>query len=129
MRTSRCILYTALVTGFCLFYVFLQTEVVKLGYRITTAQKALETSLDRKEALAFTLSTLESPLSIDKNLLKDKPYEIAKDYRLVKLTAPQAPGVFSGRAKTNATAKESVFKRLAWSNLFASRQAEARTIK
>ncbi len=125
MRTSRCILYTALVTGFCLLYVFLQTEVVKLGYRITAAQKTLETCLDRKEALAFTLATLESPLSLDKNLLKDKPYEIAKDYRLVMLTT----GTSSKQAKSSATAKDSLFKRLAWQNLFASRQAEARTIK
>jgi hypothetical protein len=103
----------------------LQTEVVKLGYRITAAQKTLETCLDRKEALAFTLATLESPLSLDKNLLKDKPYEIAKDYRLVMLTT----GTSSKQAKSSATAKDSLFKRLAWQNLFASRQAEARTIK
>lgn len=125
MRTSRCIFYTALVTGFCLLYVFLQTEVVKLGYRITVAQKNLETCLDRKEALAFTLATLESPLSLDKNLLKDKPYEIAKDYRLVKLTAD----VSSKQVKNGRVTKDSLFKRLAWQNLFASRQAEARTIK
>jgi len=125
MRTSRCIFYTVLVTGFCLLYVFMQTEVVKLGYRITAAQKNLETCLDRKEALAFTLATLESPLSLDKNLLKDKPYEIAKDYRLVKLTE----GSSFKPAKINGVAKDSLFKRLAWQNLFASRQAEARTIK
>ena len=129
MRTSRCILYTALVTGLCLVYVFLQTEVVKLGYRITIAQKALDSCLDRKKTLDFTLSTLESPLNLDKNLLKDQRYEMAKDYRLVKLSSPHRAGTTSMTLRAISEARESIFKRLAWQNLFASRQAEAKTIK
>ena len=42
MRTSRCILYTAVVTVLSLFYVFQQTEIVKLGYKITRAENVLE---------------------------------------------------------------------------------------
>lgn len=130
MRTSRCILYTALGTGLCLLYVFLQTEVVKLGYQITTTQKVLETSLDRKKALEYNLSTLESPLNIDKKLfLKGDGYEMAKDYRLVKVGMPAGRAGTAAAAKETRVAKVSVWKRLALQTLFASKQAEARTIQ
>lgn len=126
MRTSRCILYTALGTGLCLLYVFIQTEIVKLGYRITSAEKILEVHLDRKTALEYHLSMLESPVSLDKNILfKNEGFEMAKDYKLVKLS----PQVSSGKARGAVVASAGKEKRFAWSSLFASRQAEAKTVR
>jgi len=126
MRTSRCILYTALGTGLCLLYVFLQTEVVKLGYQITASQKVLEASLDRNKTLEYNLSTLESPLNIDKNLfLKGDGYEMAKDYKLVKV----GPASGEAAAPETAVAKAPAWKRFALQVLFGSRQAQAQTIK
>lgn len=126
MRTSRWILYTTLGTALCLLYVFQQTEIVKLGYRITSAEKILSASLDRKTSLQYILSSLESPLSIDKNLFLNKDgFEMAGKYLLVKVVSKANP---SGIGVT-AQKKESLFKRLALQTLLAGKQAEARTIK
>ncbi len=130
MRTSRCILYTAVGTVLCLLYVFQQTEIVKMAYRITSAEKILEASLDRKTALEYTLSTLESPLNLDKNLfLKEDGFEVAGKFKLVKVIAH---GKVSGGVRAVPAAAPSgfaSFKRLAMSFLFASKQAEAKTVK
>jgi len=131
MRTSRCILYTALGTVLCLFYVFQQTEIVKLAYKITTTEKILENILDKKTSLEYTLSSLESPLSRDKNLfLKNNGFEMAGKYKLVKVDK----GIASARAPIKAAAVKTssrgvLFKRLAFSTIFASKQAEAKTVK
>ena len=107
-------------------YVFQQTEIVKLGYQITSTEKILEAALDRKTSLEYTLSSLESPLSLDKNLfLKNEGFEMAKDCKLVKL---------GPAAKTFATAGAhpapvSRLKQLASQMLFANKQAEAKTVK
>jgi len=131
MRTSRCILYTALGTGLCLAYVFLQTEVVKLGYKITETQKVLETCLDMKKALQYSLSSLESPLNIDKSLfLKDNAFEMAKEYRLVKVGFEAfGPSAQAFAPKTVSSVRESAWRRFALLFLFASKPAEAKTVK
>jgi len=127
MRTSRCIFYTVVGTILSLLYVFQQTEIVKLGYRIRSAEKVLESCLDRKIALEYSLSSLESPVNIDKNLfLKGDGFEMSKGYRLVKLETKK-PITRPRLAK--ATGKKSIFKRLALSTWFAARSAEAKTIK
>jgi hypothetical protein len=126
MRTSRSILYTALGTVLCLFYVFQQTEIVKLGYRLKTAEKVLETCMDRKIALQYTLSSLESPINIDKALFfKGDGFEMARDYKLVRL---QPRGTSSG-VRLAKTSGKSVFKRLASLSWFAAKTAQAQTIK
>jgi hypothetical protein len=126
MRTSRSIFYTALGTVLCLLYVFQQTEIVKLGYRIKTAEKVLESCWDRKTALEYTLSSLESPLNMDKSLfIKGDDFEMAKDYKLVKL-APRRSGPGTKGARP---VQQPDLKRLAFVPWFAARSAEARTIK
>lgn len=132
MRTSRCILYTALGTVLCLFYVFQQTEIVKLAYKITATEKILESALDKKTSLEYTLSSLESPLSLDKNLfLKNNGFEMAGKYKLVKVD--KVPTSARGSSVKVAAVKTSnrgvLFKRLAFSAIFASKQAEAKTVK
>ena len=128
MRTSRCILYTAVGTVLSLLYVFQQTEIVKLGYKVTRTEKVLEATLDRKTSLEYTLSSLESSQNLDKNLFfQNSGFEMAQEYKFVRVSPAQKKGV----AVTKATqqTQRSIFKRLALSSLFASRQAEAKTIK
>lgn len=127
MRMSRSVLYTAFGTVFCLFYVFLQTEAVKLGYEITRAQNVLEVSLDRKTSFEYMLSSLESPLSLEKNLFSEnQQFEIAQTYRMVKVGGTPKDMTPVG---VESPAQGSIFMRLAWNSLFASRSAEAKTIK
>lgn len=129
MRTSRWILSTAAATMFALLYVFQQTEIMKVGYKITEAQKILEASLDRKTALEYTLSTLESPLNFDKNLfLQSNQFELAGGYKLVRL-APAPGAAAKNVAASGVRASGGPTKRLALRSLFAARQAEAKTIK
>lgn len=127
MRMSRAILYTAFGTVFCLFYVFLQTETVKLGYEITRAQNVMENCLDRKTSLEYTLSSLESPVSLEKNLFLEKQgYEMAPSCKLVKVGGSPKDMTYDA---LESPAKGSIFMRLAWNSLFASRPAEAKTLK
>lgn len=130
MRTSRWLLYTAVGTLLCLLYVFQQTEIVKLGYRITQAQKALEVCLDRKTRLEYIVSSLESPSSIDKNLLlKNDSYEMPVSYKLVKL-APRVKerGIFA-KSSVPVGISKAAPRRLAFQSLWGPKQAEAKTIK
>ena len=125
MRTSRSILYTALGTVLCLLYVFQQTEIVKLGYRIRSSEKVLESCFDKRIALEYTLSTLESPLNIDKTLLlKGDGFEMARDYKLVKLETKKGPrtGLASVTDKARGT-------RLAFVSWVSAKTAQAQTIK
>ncbi|MFA5038468.1 MAG: hypothetical protein WC732_02175 [Candidatus Omnitrophota bacterium] len=127
MRTSRCVFYTIMATVLSLFYVAQQTEIVKLGYRINRAEHVLEAMRDKKTSLEFTLSSLESPLHLDKSLfLHNNEFEMAQSYKLVKLTPAPAPKTAYAAASKN---RFSVFQRLAKLGFFADRQAEAKTIK
>ena len=126
MRTSRLIFYTLLGTLAGLFYVFQQTEIVKLGYKITATEKVLQGALDRKTALEYTLSSLESPSHLDKTLLlQDNRFEMAQRYKMVKVRRTPAHGI----ASRVALAGRGSFKRFAFQSLFSSKQAEAKTVK
>ena len=128
MRTSRLIFYVLVGTVAGLFYVFQQTEIVKLGYQITSTEKVLQASLDRKTALEYTLSSLESPSHLDKTLLlQDNRFEMAQRYKMVKVHRPAIHGITSRVA--SARTHGDTFKRFAFQSLFASKQAEARTVK
>jgi hypothetical protein len=131
MRTSRCILYTAVVTVLSLFYVFQQTEIVKLGYKITRAENVLESMRDRRTSLEFTLTSLESPLNLDKNLLMNgnNQYEMAQSFKLVRMTPPRAQGVRVAAGTREGFAPLSFLRRLARQSIFAPGQAEAKTVK
>ncbi|MFH0877281.1 MAG: hypothetical protein V1863_03565 [Candidatus Omnitrophota bacterium] len=129
MRTSRSILYTALGTVFSLMYVFEQTEIVKMGYRITLAQKVLEQYLDRHTSLTYTVSSLESPLNLDKGLLSDKDgFEMPRAYRLVKLEPSQNAPTQSPQSAAPKGFGAGL-KRLALLSLFADKQVEAKPVK
>jgi len=112
-------------------YVFQQTEIIKFGYKITSAQKILQASLDRKTTLEYTLSSLESPSNLDKNLfLKNDGFEIAQKYKFVKMGAGSKNHLMLAKAKpVSRTGQRLSWKRLALQTLFANKQAEAKTIK
>lgn len=131
MRTSRCILYTAIGTVLSLLYVFQQTEIVKLGYKITLTENVLEAAQDRRTSLEYTLSSLESPLSLDKNLFLNKDeFEIARSYKLVKVGIPKKEGVLpADKTRVAREGRLSLWKRLASASFFAGPQAEAKTLR
>ncbi len=127
MKTTRCLVLTGLVTVLCLLYVFQQTQVLKLAYRITAEEQKLEAAQDRRTALEFALSTLESPVSIEQNfMLPNGSFEMPSAFRLVKVERPAA----SAAALNVATSSTSSgWRRFAFRSLFSARQAEARTVK
>ncbi len=131
MRTSRCILYTAIVTVLSLLYVYQQTEIVKLGYRITRAENVLESMRDRRTSLEFTLTSLESPSNLDKNLImnNNNQYEMAQSFKLVKVAPSRSQGLRVAAGTRNGFAPLSFLKHLARQGIFAPTQAEAKTVK
>lgn len=127
MRTSKCIALTVLGTVLCLLHVFLQTEIVKFGYEINSASQILDTQKDKQTSLQFVLSSMQSPLNIDKSLSSDKDvYQLPDSFKLVKLS-PAGSSVDSGMTAPDRAAP--VLRRFAFSTFFTGRQAEARTIK
>ena len=128
MKTTRCLCVMGLVTVFSLLYVFQQTEVVKLGYRITAEEKRLEAAQDRRTSLEFTLSTLQSPVSIEENfMVPSGSFEMPRAFRLVRI---EEPADTTAAALNVATSSRSTgWRRFALSALFSARQAEARTVK
>lgn len=125
MRTSRCIFYTLLATMLALLYVGQQTEIVKLGYRIHQAERVLEALRDKKTSLEFTLSSLESPLHLDKSLfLNNNDFEMAQSFKLVKVAPKVQPALYA-----QASQRRTVLQRLAKLGIFEARQAQAQTTK
>jgi hypothetical protein len=122
MRTSRIVGLTVLATVLGVGYVFQQTEIMKFGYRIASAEKSLLAAEDRRTLLAYTLQSLESPANIDRTLLKDSGYEVARGIKLVRMTGSS----LSGRTEVAASPSG---KRLAWHERFFGQQAEARTLR
>ena len=128
MRTTRCLLIAGLVTVLSLLYVFQQTEVVKLAYRITAEEQRLEAAQDRRTTLEFALSTLESPVSIEQNFMfPNGSFEMPRSFRLVKVEGPSAASAAALSVATSSTS--SGWRRFALRSLFSARQAEARTVK
>ena len=128
MRTTRYLFTTALVTVLGLLYVFQQTQVIQLGYRITAEERRLEEAQDRRTALEFTLSTLESPVSIEQNfMLPNGSFEMPSALRLVKVEVPAAASAAALSVATSSTS--SGWRRFAFHSLFSARPAEARTVK
>lgn len=128
MRTARCLFITGLVTALGLLYVFQQTQVLTLAYRIAAEEQKLQAAQDRRTALEFTLSTLESPVSIEQNfMLPNGSFEMPAAFRLVKVEAPAA--VSAAALSVAASSTSSGWRRFAFRSLFSARQAEARTVK
>jgi hypothetical protein len=128
MKTARCLLTTGLATVIGLLYVFQQTEVVKLGYQITAQEKELEVAQDRRTALEYTLSTLESPVSIEQNfMLPNGSFEMPRTFRLVKIEEPASTS--AAALSVAASSTSSGWRRFAFHSLFSARQAEARPVK
>jgi len=126
MKTTRCLAITGLVTVLGLLYVFQQTQVLKLAYRITAEEQKLEAAQDRRTALEFALSTLESPVSIERNfMLPNGSFEMPSAFRLVKLERPASAAALS--VATSSTSPG--WRHFAFRSLFSARQAEARTVK
>ncbi|MGE5280628.1 MAG: hypothetical protein ACM3L6_07800 [Deltaproteobacteria bacterium] len=128
MKTSWCLTALAGVTALCLLYVFQQTEVVKLGYRITTEEKKLEAAQDRHTSLEFSLSRLQSPVSIEQNfIVPSGSFEMPAAFRLVKVAVP--PAAPAAALNVAVSSGSSGWRRFALRSLFSTRQAEARTVK
>jgi hypothetical protein len=128
MKTTRCLALVGCVTAMSLLYVFQQTEVVKLGYQITAQEKKLEAAQDRRTALDFVLSSIESPVSIGQNfMLPNGTFEMPSTFRLVKVGQPAQSSAAALSVATSS--RSSGWRRFAFRSFFSPRQAEARTVK
>jgi len=128
MKATRCLCVMGLMTVLSLLYVSQQTEVVKLGYQITAEEKRLVEAQDRRTSLEFTLSTIQSPVSIEENfMVPSGSFEMPHAFRLVKIEEPVDAAASAATAAASTPPKG--WRRFALSALFSARSAEARTLK
>ena len=77
---KRFIAATILMTLFGLFYVHLEVEAVRIGYRIRKQDETKTLFLDRARALKYNIARLSAPNILEKKLLAQK----------IELSAPKS---------------------------------------
>lgn len=123
MKIKKFLIWTNIITVFCLGYIDQQTQIFKMGYEGKRKHDLLTELLDQKEILVYNIDVLKSLPNIQLNLLsKQKDFEIAREYHIVKLTGTQ--GAFLGAGVQNVLMRL-LSLRLPW----LVKQAEAKTIE
>ena len=129
MKTSRIIAIIFIVIFFAFFHVFLQTEIIKLGYEVKDNEDTMQQLLENKRVLQYNIYTLESPYRLER-------YVVAKSSSLKHLDPIHVLGLYSESrpeyVSNKKDSKESLFDNsllLSLKKLFTGKQAEAKTIK
>lgn len=89
---KRFIAITILMTLFGLFYVHLEVEAVRIGYRIRKQDETKTLFLDRARALKYNIARLSAPSVLEKKLLAQK----------IELSAPKSWQTLSTQNRNQA---------------------------
>jgi hypothetical protein len=88
MRTSKMVMLIFVFVLVAFFHVFLQTEIIKLGYEVKKNEDRLQELVDNNRVLNYNIYALESPYSLDKHVL-------LKNSNLKSLKPIQVLGLYS----------------------------------
>jgi hypothetical protein len=122
MRLSKFLLFLALVTFFCLIYVYQQTEIFRLAYTGQKNLTAFQDLLDKNSILRYNIERKVSLVHIVNKVSNGQDFQMPDTYRLVRLAYPKAGKTL---AQSNRLKKENIVSRI----FSIKRQAEAKTIK
>ncbi len=107
---------------------FLQTEIIKLGYQVKKNEDKTQEIVDNNRILKYNIYSLESPYSLDKHvLLKNSDLKVMNSLQILSMYSESKQKYVEKKDKNNTLFKNPAF--LAVRTFFTGRQAEARTIK
>ena len=122
MNIKRFLICISIVTVLCLLYIHQQTQIIKLAYEGKKKLDTLSELIDKKDILVYNIDVLQSMPNINLNLLsKQNDFEIAKEFRIVKLNEAETT---IGKFRLKPIFGRLLSFRLPW----LERQAEAKTI-
>ncbi|MDD5006133.1 MAG: hypothetical protein PHS93_06500 [Candidatus Omnitrophica bacterium] len=128
MRMSKIIIINFTFVIFALLHVFLQTEITKLGYEIKRNEDKFQRLVDNNNILKYNIYALESPHSLDKYVsLNNSKLKILKPVQVFGLY-PKAESKYVAENKSNNLLSNNAVL-VTLRKIFASKQAEAKTIK
>lgn len=129
MSVTKTVIFIFIIIFFAFLHVLLQTETIKIGYRVKHNEDILQELLENNRVLHYNIYALESPYRLDRYLSK-------KHMELKHLEPLQVLSVRSAYEKEYASAKDAIQQSvpdnallLSLKKLFTGKQAEAKTIK
>ncbi|MFC1708538.1 hypothetical protein ACFL2J_00565 [Candidatus Omnitrophota bacterium] len=128
MKTSKIVILIAVFVFFSFLHVFLQTEIIKLGYEVKKNEDKFQELVDNNHVLKYNIYALESPYSLDRRvLLRDSSLKVLRPVQVLGLYTETSPGFIEVDRRSKSLFKGPVF--LAVKKFFTGKQAEAKTIK
>lgn len=128
MKTSKIIILIFMFIAFAFLHVFLQIEIIKLGYQVKRNEDRFQELVDNNNILKYNIYALESPYSLNKYAQANSPtLRILKPVQVLSLYTASKTKYFQQDKNKSFLFNSPVF--LALKKLFSGRQAEARTIK
>ncbi|MBL7198027.1 MAG: hypothetical protein ISS47_08000 [Candidatus Omnitrophica bacterium] len=128
MKTSKIVTLIFIFILFAFLHIFLQTEIIKLGYEVKKNEDSFQELIDNNHILKYNIYVLESPYSLDRHVLvKNSNLKVLKPVQVLGLYSESDIGYLERDKRNNPLLKNPVF--LALRKFFTGKQAEAKTIK
>lgn len=128
MKTSKIIALIFIFVVFAFIHVFLQTEIIKLGYQVKKNGDRAQELVDNNNILKYNIYALESPFSLDKYVSSKSPnLRTIKPIQVLSLYSESKIKYLEKDKKNTFLFNNQIF--LALKKFFSSKQAEARAIK
>lgn len=121
MRLPKFLLLVTSITGFCLLYVYQQTEIFRFAYISQKKSAIFHESLDKNTILRYNINKNTSLACIDDRISGSANFEMPDTFQVVKL------GYSEGDLRIARKPRSKVLKNLA-SIFVIKRQAVAGTI-
>ena len=129
MKASRIVTFILLIMFFAFLHVFLQTEIIKVGYRVKHNEDTMQELTENNRVLHYNIYALESPYRLEQYVAK-------RNFTLKHLEPIQVLSVYPKRETRYVRIKERKKQPLLDSSLllslkklFIGKQAEAKTIQ
>jgi len=120
MRLNKFLSIIIFVTTFSVFYVYQQTEIVRLAYAGQKHQMLFQDLLDKNSVLRFNIEKNCSLVSIGGNISNRSDFQMPDKYQLVRLVPSREGATFTQEVPNRETLLSRVFG--------IRNQAEAKTI-
>jgi len=120
MKLSQFLSIITVITAFCIFYVYQQTEVFRLAYTGQKKMVVFEELLDKNSVLRYNINQNASLVRIGNKVLAVSDFQMPDNYRFIRLASSKE----SPRIIKRAPSEENMISRL----FAVKRQAEAKTI-
>ncbi len=90
MKIHKFSIFLVFVTAVALLYVHQQVQLLKISYKINANEKDLTRLLDQNRALIYNITSIKSPVNLNKKFLASKKdYSISQQWQIVEVAAPK----------------------------------------